>query len=231
MGGYMTGYINDTDVFVRTVLGSKELASRRNAVIPREARTLLIFIDGQKSYEQVAKPLESRNLYKSGGGVRPFMQMLVDLEYVVCKSTATVIGKTVALSETAALSALNARSSEHVTHQERAVVEKADPVVDFQQVRESLSDTPDNHTRISSSATESLRDIISSLITKHAEAVSAYTYNKRLSQCQGMRSIFELIQDMQRASSGEFEMALYLTALAFKKSKVTKSQRVALAEN
>jgi len=208
----MVGYINDTDVFVRTELGSNELASREDAVIPREARTLLIFFDGQKNYAQIAKLLEQRKLYQNGSSVREYMQILVDLDYVVCKSAKSNLsdGKTA--------------FAKGADREDVVLVNKAaDQTVNYALLeKSSVEDGDKKPTKVPTSATESLREIVSSLITKHAEPKPAQMYNKRLAQCQDIRAIFELIQEMQRASSDEFELALYLTALAFKKSKVAK---------
>lgn len=225
----MSGYINDEDIFVRTEKGSNELSGSQSGIIPRKARTILILIDGLKTYAQVADPLEKRKTYKDG--VRQYMQMLVDLELVVCKTTAR--SEESALSEeTAPSDALMSPLYELKPQEELTLTERAENhvVVDLLKQAKPFEQLGKNHKVSCSSSTEALRDIISSLVNKHADADQARAYNKRLSNCYDMRSIFELVQEMQRASVDELELALYLAALAFKKSKVSKPHMDAIAK-
>ena len=73
--------LND-EVFVPTALGVKEIENVIASGLSREARTLLMLIDGRKSYAQVTRLLENRKMFRRTGGLKRHLQMLIDLDYV-----------------------------------------------------------------------------------------------------------------------------------------------------
>jgi len=203
--------INAGDVYMRTDLGFEEVATKNEGVLPHEARTLLIVIDGRKSYGQIAAPLENRKIFRDTGGVRQYLQLLIDLEYIQLKNRG-----------------FNKRRDDapepvQTIHEITLVDKASEQVIDLREEKRSrlkktaadkLEATPVND------STEKLRSIIALLIDKHAKPDDSWMYRNRLKECADVRSIFNLVQEIQRHATGQFEVALYMTALAFKKSKV-----------
>ena len=47
--------MKDGDVFQKTDLGREEIKSQSLGILPREARTLLIMIDGKRTYQSYSQ--------------------------------------------------------------------------------------------------------------------------------------------------------------------------------
>jgi len=213
------------DVFIRTKLGVQEVATLQDGILSREARLLLIYINGHKTWEELRNSLGDRKMFLAAGGVEYCLQLLLDLEYVE--------------SESYSSRALPTMSSHRVlSKRETYLVQKAaDKVVDLEQRKLELGrDEPvssklaqGNSVVQETSEQEdqtitTLRHTVRLLIEKHAQKEVKQTYLKALDQCHSLPWIFGLVQEMQRLSSGKFEKVMYLVALAFKRGNISRAQ-------
>lgn len=210
--------LND-EVFVRTQLGAQEVANVSGSALPREARTLLILIDGRKSYAQVTRLLENRKMFRSTGGLKRHLQMLIDLDYVKFSNPEMMASNDVFVemgSEHSEITLFTKADKHHPSVAKVANNSTATGTLTPSKHRRNLPKTKDD-----CHALEQLRSIMLDLIAKHGEQSIVERYSSALNECKNMRCIFDAIQKLRAESSGQFEVALTMAARAFKNSKVT----------
>ena len=71
--------MNYGDVFRKSDLGRAEIKSQSLGILPREARTLLIMIDGKRTYQNY---LDNSKIFADFGGVGPLFELLLELECI-----------------------------------------------------------------------------------------------------------------------------------------------------
>lgn len=74
----------------RTAAGETELKGADTKILPREARTLLILIDGRQIASHLLNALDKRELFKKVGGSEQFLQLLLDLGFIEPVSRAKI---------------------------------------------------------------------------------------------------------------------------------------------
>ena len=65
--------MNYSDVFQKSDLGREEIKSQSLGILPREARTLLIMIDGKRDYQSYLDTLDDSKMFAGFGGVTPLL--------------------------------------------------------------------------------------------------------------------------------------------------------------
>jgi len=214
-----TSVFLNNDAFTRSRLGSEEVSTSQDGILGREARLLLIYLNDNKNFSELIRSLGDRKMFKSVGGVAKCLELLIDLEYVVCESYSARISRNQVPNRI-----LSTRET-HLVHK------AANKVVDLEQRKYDASQTDTSTTKgmrgnalqretlaQEDEAVTELRHTVALLIEKHAESEVKQTYLEALSKCHNLSWIFGLVQEMQRLSSGEFEKVMYLTALAFKRA-------------
>jgi len=71
-----------TSVVIKTTAGLSAVKPQNNELLLREARNLLILIDGRKTLEQYQTQLNNMNMFKEVGGVEQYFQLLSDMELI-----------------------------------------------------------------------------------------------------------------------------------------------------
>lgn len=74
--------MNANDIFRKSELGRQEIKNQSQGILPREARTLLILIDGKKTYQNYIDSLDNSNMFVEFGGVVPLFELLIDLQCI-----------------------------------------------------------------------------------------------------------------------------------------------------
>ncbi|WP_201503314.1 hypothetical protein, partial [Psychrobacter aquimaris] len=74
--------MNNGDVFQKTDLGREEIKSQSLGILPREARTLLIMIDGKRTYQSYLDTLDHSKMFADFGGIAPLFELLLGLECI-----------------------------------------------------------------------------------------------------------------------------------------------------
>lgn len=74
--------MNNNDVFRKSDLGREEIKNQTLGVLPREARTLLIMIDGKKTYQHYLETLNQSKMFIEFGGVEPLFELLVEFQCI-----------------------------------------------------------------------------------------------------------------------------------------------------
>lgn len=68
-----------SDIFKKSDVGRDEIKYQSLGVLPREARTLLIMIDGKRSYQNYIDSLDDSKIFAEFGGVTPLFELLLEL--------------------------------------------------------------------------------------------------------------------------------------------------------
>ena len=66
-------------VLKKTDIGRDEIKYQSLGVLPREARTLLIMIDGKRTYQNYVDSLDDSKMFAEFGGVTPLFELLLEL--------------------------------------------------------------------------------------------------------------------------------------------------------
>lgn len=74
--------MNNSDVFRKSDIGRQEIKNQSLGVLPREARTLLIMIDGKKTYQNYIDSLNTSKMFAEFGGVAPLLELLLDFQCI-----------------------------------------------------------------------------------------------------------------------------------------------------
>lgn len=74
--------MNSNDVYQKSNLGREEIRNQTLGVLPREARTLLITIDGKKTYQNYLDSLNDNDMFAEFGGITPLFELLVDFQCI-----------------------------------------------------------------------------------------------------------------------------------------------------
>lgn len=74
--------MNKNDVFQKSELGRAEIRNQHSNLLLKEARNLLIFIDGKKTYQQYTALLDNSQMFAKTGGIAPFFELLIDLGFI-----------------------------------------------------------------------------------------------------------------------------------------------------
>ena len=74
--------MNNSDVFRKSDLGREEIKTQSLGVLPREARTLLIMIDGKKTYQQYLDSLDNSKMFAEFGGIAPLFELLQEFQCI-----------------------------------------------------------------------------------------------------------------------------------------------------
>lgn len=77
---------NNLSVVTKTTAGVAAVQPQNNELLPREARNLLILIDGKKTMDQYRTQLNNMKMFKEVGGVDQYFQLLLDMELIQLES-------------------------------------------------------------------------------------------------------------------------------------------------
>jgi hypothetical protein len=190
--------MNDSDVFRKTDLGRKEVKSQSLGILPRDARTLLIMIDGKRSYRSYLDTLDSSKMFASFGGVTPIFELLLELEYIEVAGADTATTQTPIASQ----SQLSPQptTTDVVTELDRTFRSKAASKMSAIG-RKSIGSLFKN--KMPYASYETIKSDLAAYIERHAPPVEAWGYLLMLEQCEGSRQLLVLVQEIQSTSSGE----------------------------
>ncbi len=74
--------MNSNDIFRKSDLGRQEIKSQSLGVLPREARTLLIMIDGKNTYQNYIDHLNNSKMFAEFGGIASVFELLFELSCI-----------------------------------------------------------------------------------------------------------------------------------------------------
>lgn len=202
--------MNYDDVFQKSDLGREEVKSQTQGILPREARTLLIMIDGKRDYRSYLDTLDQSKMFAGFGGITPILELLLELEYIEV------------VAETKTTSA--AFSSQPVPSQQATSQlidpQAAPPALDVNIETEFDRTFNDRQTskiveigkssignifkgKRSYNDYETIKSDLATFIEKNAPPVEAWGFLLMLEQCENSQHLLRLVKEIQSTSNGD----------------------------
>ena len=215
--------MNQGDIFQKSELGREEVKNQHSSSLPREARTLLIFIDGRKTYQQYVDLLDKGKMFADVGGIAPFFEMLRDLELIerfivgdVDDSNDIVNESVPTTLETSDDGQNNVEPIDLIPAKPQSTDSNAldntnDSNFDnFFNSRPAEPVTIDNTDNSGNSERqtanlnfEAVKSKLASYIERHAPAQDAWSHMLNLEQCSNAVELIAFIQEIQRTDNSE----------------------------
>lgn len=214
--------MNSSDVFRKSDLGREEIKTQSLGVLPREARTLLIMIDGKKTYQHYLDSLDNSKMFADFGGIAPLFELLQEFQCIelveeandsassqsYAPSQATepqVSAKPATMQPIASPPVLANEDSKAV--QPQPMQAQSDNAAEFDA---TFNDKPDKTLPFASyfkrKATdvdfETLKSELAIYIEKNVPSEDAWGYLLSLEQCTDASQLLALTQKIQRSTSG-----------------------------
>ncbi len=168
------------DIFVKSDLGRKEIKYHTLGILPREARTLLIMIDGKRTYQSYLDTLDNGKMFVEFGGVTPLFELLLELSCI------EILGQ------------------DNVSPEPRIVKETSEAEFDktFNNPQSDITTIGSSSMSKSDNASyESTKSALAAYIEKNALPEEAWGYLLSLEQCNDATQLLALVQQIQKSSN------------------------------
>lgn len=206
--------MNDNDIFQKSDLGREEIKAQNQGVLPREARTLLILIDGNKTYERYLASLDNSKMFVETGGVAPIFELLQDLQYIELVESdnirvpqpnlnAVQVRTDPRASQTTQLQALQSRSSS-----EAEFAAEFDYTLNDQQSKKAPSMSGYSKSTETNINHDTIKSDLAAYIEKNAPAQEAWGYLLSLEQCNDNAQLLALVQQIKNSTSGSLSRGM-----------------------
>ncbi|WP_367105493.1 hypothetical protein [uncultured Psychrobacter sp.] len=224
--------MNNNDIYQKSELGREEIKNQSLGVLPREARTLLIMIDGKKTYQNYLNSLDSSKMFADFGGITPLFELLLEFQCIelaeqVSTSSLQQVPKpkkpavvTSALSSNKASSSTNygATAPPSQTTQSQSNQfnrSQIDSEAEFEktfnnkQADNSVSSAANTSKRLQPDVNyETLKSSLATFIEKNAPPEDAWGYLLDLEQCSETSQLLALAKNIQGSSSGSLSRSM-----------------------
>lgn len=177
-------------MFLKSDLGRAEIKSQHLGILPREARTLLIMIDGKRNYRDYLDAFDNSKLFTDFGGVTPIFELLLELEYIEVDSTTFKANKS---SQSQLISMSYTKNSD-------TTLDGKTPKGMITTGKKSIINI--FKTKISDVHYETIKSDLAVYIEKNASPVEAWSYLLVLEQCEDSSQLLRLVQEIQDRSNG-----------------------------
>ena len=216
--------MNNNDIYRKSDLGREEIKSQNMCVLPREARTLLIMIDGKKTYQNYIDSLNESAMFAEFGGIAPLFELLLEFRCIeTSEQTDTIVKRQ---SSTAPMAAPQSRSTS-VNAPQTAIslstlssqVPQAKSYATFNNEAEFAtqfdskgipkqeSSPPPKRGFFARKANEmsyeTIKSDLATYIEKNAPSQDAWGYLLSLEQCENATQLLALVQRIQGSTSGD----------------------------
>ncbi|MEN6669209.1 hypothetical protein AAJP47_02415 [Psychrobacter sp. B38] len=205
--------MNYDHVFQKTALGREEIKSQAQGILPREARTLLIMIDGKRDYKSYLDTLDQSKMFAGFGGVTPIFELLLELDYI------DIVGGAKTTSQTSIVSDSQPLSPQPVDFQlinSQPVASSPNINTETEFDRTFNDNSPSKaagmgkssignmfKSKLSRNNYETIKSDLAIFIEKNAPSVEAWGYLLMLEQCENSRHLLTLVQEIQNTSHGD----------------------------
>jgi len=181
-----------SDVFIKSDLGRQEIKSHALGILPREARTLLIMVDGKRSYQSYLDTLDNGKMFVEFGGVTPLFELLLEFGCI------EIIGQQRTDIE-----------QEEDTQTQPVPVANPEPVKETSAAEFDRTFNNPEMSAVSTSSSslnkdasyEATKSELAAHIEKNALPEEAWGYLLSLEQCNAPSELLVLIQQMQSSSN------------------------------
>lgn len=186
--------MHKSDVFLKTDLGRDEIQSQGLGVLPREARTLLIMIDGKRDYQSYLDTLDHRKMFASFGGITPLIELLLELQYIetISATDASMMAQAQPIVQAAEI---NIKSTIGRTFKNR-------PPRRMRAISNVFK------TKLSAARYETIKSELAVYIEKNASAAEAWRYLLLLEQCVDSSQLLILAQEIQNNNKSDLSRGM-----------------------
>lgn len=203
--------MNSNDIPRKSDLGREEIKTQSLGVLPREARTLLIMIDGKKTYQSYIDSLDKSEMFVEFGGVGPLFELLLDFQ---CIELIEQTGNSPSTPTPIASTQLNSASSDNQVNTSASNNQAT------QTQSSQLSSQPNNETQFAAEFTnasnnqlsgsnkksnasyETIRSDLASYIEKNAPSQDAWGYLLSLEKCENAAQLLALVERIKNVPGG-----------------------------
>lgn len=192
--------MNNSDIPIKTDLGREEIKNKSLGVLPREARMLLIMVDGKKPYQSYINSLDESKMFADFGGVLPLFELLLEFQCIEVTE------------QSGPRKSILAQLASSAKRVERPRVNKLPPPsppaevsaetefsLEFNEVSTQNPVSKDINTKANYEATKSA---LARYIENNATTQDAWGYLLSLDQCNSDAELLKLIQKIQNAPDG-----------------------------
>ena len=214
--------MNNNDIYKKSDLGRDEIKSQSLGVLPREARTLLIMIDGKKTYQNYIDSLNDSAMFAEFGGIAPLFELLLEFRCIETSEQTDIIAKR--QSSTIPMAAPQSRSSSVDAPQTAISLSmpssqapqaksyatfnnEAEFATQFDSkgIPKQESSTPPKRGFFARKANEmsyeTIKSDLATYIEKNAQSQDAWGYLLSLEQCENAAQLLALVQRIQNSTS------------------------------
>ena len=212
--------MNNSDVFRKSDLGREEIKTQSLGVLPREARTLLIMIDGKKTYQQYLDSLDNSKMFAEFGGIAPLFELLQEFQCIelIADDNASVASqsyvtpqpaapRTVTEQQVAEIQPTTRANEDSKELQPQSIQSQSNSAAEFDATfndkpKKAASFTGYFKRKAADVNFETLKSELATYIEKNAAPEDAWGYLLNLEQCTDAPQLLALIQKIQRSTSG-----------------------------
>ena len=188
------------DVFQKSDIGRDEIKNHSIGVLPREARTLLIMIDGKRTYQNYLDTFNQSKMFASFGGVTPLFELLLEFDCIEVAG-GTRSSKSSAVPEVSRPSPVikPAVQNTETEFENTFNNQKLDEVT-------SIGNTP--KPKAPDANYEQLKSELATYIEKNAPPQEAWGYLLNLEQCDDVAQLSSLAKSIQNSSSDSLSQGM-----------------------
>ncbi len=189
--------MNYSSVFKKSDLGREEIKYQRIGVLPRQARTLLIMIDGKRTYQNYLDSLDQGKMFASFGGIKPLLELLLDLGCIEIAGFDSVVPK----------------SSQFIEPAKDVEPSIKRPEKEFDQAFNSQKFEAINSSNMTSSQSsglryETLKSELATFIEQRALPEEAWGYLLNVEQCNNSEQLLTLAKNIQSAGNSSLSRGM-----------------------
>lgn len=196
-------------MFRKSDIGREEIKNQTLGVLPREARTLLIMIDGKKTYQHYLDTLNQSKMFIEFGGVEPLFELLVEFQCI------ELVGQNNAASKAMSTSKSGYQSFSTTQPSLKNIEAEFDRAFNSNQSDKNATLNNAFTSEKSDSHYEILKSELANYIEKNAPPHEAWSYLLSLEQCDDSAQLWTLAETIQSSSSGSLSrgMSVFLKSL------------------
>ncbi len=200
--------MNNNDVFQKSDIGRQEIKNQSLGVLPREARTLLIMIDGKKTYQNYIDSLNTSKMFAEFGGVAPLFELLLDFQCIETIDAASQVSPPTMNKPTVSPAPEKPISfTEKVkTLEPQSSGVSGEAEFDFALNKQAPNEDGTSggffKRKAPNANYETLKSELATYIEKNAPPGEAWGYLLNLEQCSDTQQLLALTQDIQSTTDG-----------------------------
>ena len=198
--------MNSSEVFQKSDLGRQEIKSQSLGVLPREARTLLIMIDGKRTYQSYIDALDDSKMFADFGGIAPLFELLLELECIESTGSngnGSQVGSATQAPATAKTTSAPQPIPKPLNQDAETEFNRTfnDQSTNTVKEVEKKSIGSIFKTKSPSVSYETIKSDLATYIEKNAPSAEAWGYLLSLEQCEDISQLLILVNDIQNNSS------------------------------